>query len=299
MFFIFLYTILKRKKLIIVCDKYGRLGNRLFLFSQLIEYSFRLDREVWMPGFHEYHNFFESTLGKKFYRFPLGSPSIPNPFSGVSTYDAFNRISQIFSPRDSNKFFQKLSIFDSSSKNPFETIKSSPAMVVLFNGFIFHDHFLDLENSFVSIQKMFKPANQYMSLITEPIQSLRSSSDIVVGVLIRQTDYREWNDGKCFFTSLEYAKIIRRVQESFATQNLSFFIATDEEQEIHIFKELNTTIRVGFPIENLYSLAKCDFLIGPSSSYIAWAALYGKVPLFTIQSPDDCPQRNDFKLISS
>ena len=166
-------------------------------------------------------------------------------------------------------------------------------------GFIFQQHFLGLEYAYPTIKKMFKPSSQYNVLIDEPVRKLRSSSDIVAGVLIRQTDYREWNEGKCFFTSSQYAKILIGLKESFRHQNLSFFIATDEQQNLSTFKNLNSIIRVGFPIENLYSLARCDFLIGPSSSYIGWAALYGQLSLFTIQSPDDSPTVNDFNLKKS
>jgi len=272
------------------------LGNRLFLFSQLIENYFRFGREIWIPGFHEYHKFFESTKNKRFYRFPVGNLDIPNPFSKIDTFHAFNRISKVFYHIKFIKFFKVLKSYECENTNIFEIINDKTIKVVLFNGFIFHQNFLNLKNSFNSVKKMFSPSINYLNLIEDPINFLRSKSKIVVGVLIRQTDYREWNQGKCFFTSIEYKNILIRIEQLYPKQDMSFFIATDEEQNEEIFKDLKTFIRVGHPIENLYSLSCCDILIGPSSSYVGWASLYGKVPLFTIQSPNDSPQLSDFIL---
>ena len=92
-------------------------------------------------------------------------------------------------------------------------------------------NFLNLQNSFNSVKKMFSPSINYLNLIEDPINFLRSKSKIVVGVLIRQTDYREWNQGKCFFTSIEYKNILIRIEQLYPKQDISFFIATDEEQK--------------------------------------------------------------------
>ena len=283
-----------RKKLIIVCDKYGRLGNRLFLISQFIEYSERTGFEIWVPGFHDYQKYFKRTKELRFLRFPLNKTPIPNPFSGTSTFNAFNKILNIYSFFGSNNFLHKLSFYNADEGNPFSVIDSSPSKSVLFTGFIFHEHFLEIKSAFKLIQKTFEPASCYAKKIEDPIIQLRARSELVIGVLIRQTDYRKWNDGKCFFTSSEYVRILKRLKVSFQNTNLSFFIATDEEQDPLTFEGLETIIRVGHPIENLYSLAMCDILIGPSSSYIGWASLYGKLPLFTIQSPDDFPKKSNF-----
>ena len=296
---IIFHILILRKKLIIVCDKYGRMGNRLFLFTQLIEFSYQNGHEIWLPGFHDYKQFFESTKDMKFIRFPLGRINIPNPFSETSTFNAFNQIYYILKKIGKNRLFKNINSYSPTDNDPFERISSESAKCILFNGFIFHQYFLGLEHSYPTIKKMFKPSSQYNELIEEPVRNLRSSSDIVVGVLIRQTDYRQWNEGKCFFTSSQYARILTRLKKSFRDQNLSFFIATDEQQDLSTFKSLNSIIRVGFPIENLYALARCDILIGPSSSYIGWAALYGELSLFTIQSPDDSPKVNDFNLKKS
>lgn len=291
---IYFHVLVLRKQLLIVCDKYGRLGNRLFLFAQLIEFSRKSGREIWMPGFHDYGCFFETTQNSKFFRYPQRRFNIPNPFSGIISFYAFSKISKITEKLNIKYFFKNIVSFSHSDANPFSKLNSSQVSCILFNGFIFHQHFLDLKKSLPMIRMVFKPSNQYTNLIEAPIRELRKKSQIIVGVLVRQTDYREWNDGKSFFTSFEYSQILERLSTSLKDESASFFIATDENQDEKTFKNFVCIARVGFPIENLYSLAMCDLLIGPTSSYMGWAALYGDVPTFTIQSSDDSPTKENF-----
>lgn len=43
--------------------------------------------------------------------------------------------------------------------------------------------------------------------------------------------------------------------------------------------------------EDLFSLSKADYIIGPPSTFSAWASLYGTVPLYFIESSN-----SDFKI---
>ena len=290
------YALILRRKLIIVCDKYGRLANRLFLYAQLIEFAHQSNRELWAPGFHDYAKLFETTKKKRFFTFSSKKDYTPNPFSALQSFYAFDKISKINEKLGNKRLLQNFHNYLSNDINPFKKMSTIPTSCILFKGFIFHQHFLDLKNSLPNIKKLFKPASQFEKEINDPINRLRKKADVVIGVLIRQTDYRQWNEGKCFFTSIEYAQILSRLKISFQGQRLSFFIATDEEQNDMLFKSYDCIIRVGFPVQNLYSLAQCDLLIGPSSSYIAWSAAYSGIPLHTIQTAEDSPSKASFTL---
>jgi hypothetical protein len=51
------------------------------------------------------------------------------------------------------------------------------------------------------------------------------------------------------------------------------------------------------PIEAMYSLAGCDWIIGPDSSFNRWSAFYGKVPRYEIQNPYAEFSLTDFRLV--
>ena len=281
---IFINIFLCNRRLIIVCDKYGRLGNRLFLFSQLIEYSTRSSRDIWVPGFYEYRKLFKRTRKNSLVSFPQNTILTINPFPEKLSYIAINHISHNFDKLFFKKCFQKVCNYEESDQNPFHTINESNAKVILFNGFVFHNQLLDTENSYHLIKKMFKPYYKYDAIIKEPIDSLKSKCSLVVGILIRQTDYREWNNGKYFYESELYDILIKEIIKCFNDINIGFFIATDEKQSQNLFQNIECIIRVGYPLENMYSLSMCDFLIGPPSSFIGWSSYYGNKSLFTISN---------------
>ncbi|HAX17707.1 MAG TPA: hypothetical protein DCY00_03825 [Actinobacteria bacterium] len=50
-------------------------------------------------------------------------------------------------------------------------------------------------------------------------------------------------------------------------------------------------------IEDLYSLALCDYIFGPPSTFSMWASFYGEVPLRFITNPDTDLSLDKFKKI--
>jgi hypothetical protein len=52
----------------------------------------------------------------------------------------------------------------------------------------------------------------------------------------------------------------------------------------------------GHLIEDLYSLAQCDFLAGPPSTFTLWASFYGKVPLYMAKDIHKVPSLSDFQI---
>jgi len=269
-----------RKKLIIVCDQYGRLGNRLHLFAQLIKFANKNNLAVWMPSFYDYWHFFPNldqrpTYNCTFYPFT-------NFISAENIFFTFNFIFKRVNKFKSNRFFCSLSFHYISNGNPWQIIKESNSLITFFGGFVFHEFMLNCDSILTDIKDIFRPAYKYDYDIHKPIMNLRSRNDLVCGVLVRQTDYRSWNDGKYFYTSKQYSIFLDNLKCSFKNRKIGFFIATDEAQDEKLYGDLDCIIRVGYPLENLYTLSLCDFLIGPPSSYIGWSAFISNKTLRTL-----------------
>lgn len=294
--YIFLVLLIRilcfKKKLIIVCDQYGRLGNRLHLFAQLITYANKKNLEVWMPGFYDYWHFFPNleqcpTYNCKLYPFT-------NFMSAENIFFTFNFISKRASKFKNNRFFRSLSFYDILDGNPWETINKSNSKVTFFEGFVFHKFMLNCDSILTDINDIFRPAYKYEYDIHQPVRHLKSRNDLICGVLVRQTDYRTWNEGKFFYTSRQYAEFLNKLKNSFENKNIGFFIATDEVQDEKVFTEIDCIIRVGHPLENLYTLSLCDFLVGPPSSYIGWSAFISSKTLHTLLPNAQSPLAKDF-----
>jgi len=280
-----------QKKLIIVCDQYGRLGNRLHLFAQLITYAKKNNYVVWMPGFYDYWHFFPEldhrpAFASRFYPFSMFAPD--------DVFYTFNFIFRKASQLRENLLFCCLTFSDSNDGDPWNNIGRSKSRVILFSGFVFHEYMLECSSAISEINSLFRPASKYIDEINAPIENLKSRNDLVCGVLVRQTDYRSWNDGKYYYTAKQYANFLSSLRNSFTNKKIGFFIATDEKQDEKIYTKIDCVVRVGYPVENLYSLSLCDFLVGPPSSYIGWASLVSGTPLMSITDISSIPRPIDF-----
>ena len=144
-------------------------------------------------------------------------------FAPEDVFYTFNFIFRKATQLRDNPLFSSLTFSDSNDGNPWNNIGRSKSRVILFSGFVFHEYMLDCSSAISEINSLFRPASKYIDEINAPVETLTSRNDLVCGVLVRQTDYRSWNDGKYFYTSKQYARILTRLKESFRDQNLSFF----------------------------------------------------------------------------
>ena len=60
-------------------------------------------------------------------------------------------------------------------------------------------------------------------------------------------------------------------------------------------KKHNYFFRSGHPLENLYSLSKCHFLLSVPSSFAGWAHFIGETPLLRLDEKVFEPSINDFE----
>jgi len=61
-----------------------------------------------------------------------------------------------------------------------------------------------------------------------------------------------------------------------------------------MFTGIKTHFGTGHFIEDLYTLASCDYIIGPPSTFTMWASFYGRVPLYKIIDRNKLQEIDDF-----
>lgn len=127
-------------------------------------------------------------------------------------------------------------------------------------------------------------------------------SVIVVGVHIRRGDYKEWLDGIYYYTDEEYVCILRNIKEQFESrgQQVKFLLCSNEKINLENYNSLERfTLSCSSGSHDLYALSKCDYIIGPPSSYSQWASFWGKVPVKFIKSAREIITLSDFSEIIS
>lgn len=146
-----------------------------------------------------------------------------------------------------------------------------------------------LQQTMPQLQQIFRPKEEIMQKATAMVDGLREVSDMVVGVHIRRGDYATWNEGRFFYELEEYHQFMLRIQQLYADCRVSFFISSNEDFSLDLFKGCHCQRFGREPsgaILDLYTLSICDRIIGPFSSYSRWASFIGQVPLCFLESRD-------------
>jgi len=148
---------------------------------------------------------------------------------------------------------------------------------------------------FNQIKHILTPAK----LITDEVDTFfsikRNQCDILVGVHIRYGDYRNFIDGRYFYTIPEYQTIMLHIKSLFSEKKVLFFISSNENIDLSLFTRIECfAMPSTFSVKDLYGLSLCDYIIGPPSTFSAWASLYQNVPLYFIENLNEHISLNNF-----
>ena len=279
--------------MIIIAKKYGQFGNRLILFAYFIAFAIEHKVKIVNPAFDEYAENFQTIRNDIFCRYPPKSLLNGNRLIRILLYFLI-RLMTIIKPN----FIKFLTIrgtenYDLNSKEFIKLAKNNKYLFV--QGWAFRDN-VNLNKHADIIRDYFKPNEKIQMNITELIDNARQNCDVLIGVHVRHGDYKNWNDGKYFYELDEYAKIMERIEILFQNKKVVFLVCSNVTQDVKTLSKFRFIFCNNHFVQDLYSLAKCDYIIGPPSTYTNWASFYGNVPLYKIISSDAIIKLEDFKI---
>jgi len=165
-----------------------------------------------------------------------------------------------------------------------EVVRAEKAAILALAGWRFRDEGA-LEKHGDTVRRIFTPRESYRKIISESVNPLKAQCDRLVGIHVRQGDYARFRNGRYLYSDQVYSRVMREVAEQLPGIT-RFLLSSDEPIAEGRFKGFSFRRCVGQELVDLYSLAQCDYILGPPSTYSAWASFYGKVPLFHIDTPD-------------
>jgi hypothetical protein len=142
------------------------------------------------------------------------------------------------------------------------------------------------------LRGFFAPAPEFARPAEEFIGGLRRRHDVVVGLLIRQSDYREWEGGRFYFSTAQYIAWIRQLLDLHAGRRVAVVVASEEWQDpaafagLPVYQATGNVRAGGHWFENWVGLSLCDFIVSPPSTFSATAAFRGGIPLWPIGTAD-------------
>ena len=287
--------------MIIIIGKTGQTANRLFLFAHLVAYAIEHRQTVSNLAFDEYGSYFEGTHRDVFSRFPaqrsLLAPTGPRKrflYRGVAYLITCCLRSRLPLPR----FTAILQIFgldycELMSPKFQDALKDHPLL------FLIGWHFLDLslfDKHADQIRNFFQPVSPHRENVDALIQSCRAGADVLLGVHIRRGDYKEFVGGRYFYSHSDYAGLMRRAASLFPGQQVRFLLCSNEPVPAEAFADFDFRLSSNHLVEDMYSLAGCDYLLGPESTYTRWASFYGRVPLYQVYDLKEEFTRDSFTI---
>ncbi|MDR1368645.1 MAG: alpha-1,2-fucosyltransferase [Dysgonamonadaceae bacterium] len=164
------------------------------------------------------------------------------------------------------------------------------------------------ESKFVMVQGWFMRNYElflkYRSEITELFQFNKKvcqsvnllfshfpETDLTLGVHIRRGDYIRWQEGKYFFQDEDYCSFISSFLELHPEKTVQVLIATNDPRiNPETFRsKINVPVHFlsGSAGEDLCALSRCDYLIGPPSTFSLMASFYEDIPLYWVFDKDE------------
>lgn len=298
----------EKKKHLTISFRCGRLANRLVLFANLVALAEEQGHDLTNFTFHSYSEFFEGTRQNFYCRYPrperrswidalriadfLRFTRLPHH---VTRYAALlNERYPLFGPTVATAH-ECPGVDYTLLEGPTYQEKISSARFVFVYGWGLRAPALVKKHA-DKIRDYFRPVEKFVSAAQAVIAPLRDQADVVIGVHIRQGDYRQWQGGKYFFETARYADWMRDLVAQFPDRKVAFLICSDEPRQLEEFAKLTVGFGSGTPVGDLQALSQCDYIIGPKSTFTQWASFYGDKPLRHLTGGCDPVRLEEFRV---
>lgn len=298
-----------RSKLFVIGFRCGRLANRLILFANFVALAEEQGHRLINFSFHSYSELFRGTRSNIYCRYPISRRRswldvVPGIASALRKTRLLHQLTYLASQLyERFPFGGRLVITLRELPGQSVTILDGPACqetigvakVVFVRGWWLRAPDL-MKKHGDKIRAYFRPVESCEAAVEAVINPLRRDADVVIGIHIRQGDYRGWLDGKYFFPASRYAAWMHELVAQFPNQKVGFFVCSDEPREAAEFPGLDVALGAGSAVGDIYALARCDYILGPKSTFTQWASFYGEKPLLQVCDHQDTVKLEKFRV---
>jgi len=248
----------------IVCfDSEGQLCNRLWGLLPIISHSRHTNEHVFVFFFNRYVNLFPGLKSLDRFHFP-------RLVSSVALNDKLAIVIRRWLNTSSLRWHR-----------PLASRKKQPSLV---NAWEHRNDGIDMELMPV-FKQAFRPMEQVVESVEASLSDLRRDGSVIVGIHIRRGDYRQFEQGRFFYSDADYLDFMKQCVSQIEVfgKTVKCLICSDETVNHANFSGL-TTCSIPSPsaMHDLYALSRCDCILGAPSTFSQWASFYGQVPLWLI-----------------
>lgn len=284
--------------MIINTYKAGQLGNRLFHISQLIVTGIETDNMLVDFSFDEYKDHFRNTCEHNFIIYPQKKASPLNYFLFEKLRTRIPNIRDFILHRKlGSQYFKYINqnglVIENYSDFISERKKISHYII---EGWISKD-ITPLYRYRSLLADFFNPLQQYTENVKKLIENGKRNVDLLIGIHIRRGDFKEYRNGELYFDDAIYANLMKDISVFYSDKKIRFLLCSNENIEWDNYGKFDVIPANGHLIEDMYSLAECNYIAGPVSTYSMWASFTGEKPLYQIKNREQVFDGTKFKII--
>ncbi len=273
----------------------NELSNQLWNYISI--YAYTLERKFTLQNysFFEYGNYFTISAPNLFFRLFFFLPFTNYTKRKTSLkrrlwrklYEHYTKIiisinkqSVITSDNSENKPFYLPPTNENLKLSEFEKLSKT----IYFDGWLFRNP-IGIKKYRKEIIEYFKPRQDIEKKVATQIKTLRSKFKNLIGIHIRQGDYKEWRNGAYFIPQTRVREIIDEYlkKSGLNTSETCFIITSDGPIETPLFSDLNLHLSKENAVHDLFLLSSTDLILGANSTFGAFASYYGDIPFIVMQ----------------
>lgn len=294
---------MSKKNIIILDHKGGRLCNQLWNYISVYAYCLEKNYQCHNYSFYKYDGDFDIKDKGLLYKIFL----LLNTVTYILGKNRFvHKLYREYVNRMETKYGDEIvdSGFDAEKEGVFylpptktDTKAGVAKIEAILNeknktyleGWLFRNP-VGIEKYRKEIREYFMPKKHITEVSEKFIESLRVKYKYVVGVHIRQGDYKkEYRNGELYYSEYQVNKFLRKYLTHFnkSVNETCFLVCSDGPVNLAQFADLQVMMGPGDVIEDLHALSLTDTIIGSDSTFGAFASYYGNIPFIVFEKNID------------
>ena len=242
----------------------GQRSNRLVVAAHAMATAIERGETIWLTSFDEYKEDYVCKVCEGMRVFICGS-----------------------------RFWECVRLIDSAAKVIVRhKCLSIPRILTLASDWHYRDN-AALYRHEDKVREFFAPRD--IATAKKTIDGLRHEGSLLIGVHIRRSDYKSFVEGRYYFDDSVYRREVQRVMGFWQDHGSKLFLVfSDENVNEANFAGLPCRFMHGSAVEDQWMMSQCDYLMGPPSTFSAWASFMGKVSLARMWDKDYELREEDF-----
>ena len=281
--------------MIVIIDRPGQLCNRLWAYTPLIAFCLKYDVQLRVLYFNNYQKYFDNLNSNK--NFKIGV------FKSYYSYRLAKYAMRFSTNYQLVKFSKKIEFhsetFESYDQLLNKLIDKNKIHFVNAWGQPYDKNLIDEQKA--QILEIFRPNTNTIQYVERFFLKNKLSDKVTVGVHIRKKDYKSFLDGRYYFNDSVYLNAMKQLKEKLQNSGIAiikFLLCSDSPIDLNSFKALDAvTMQESTAINDLYALSKCNYILGPPSTFSMWASFYGNVPIRFVKHKNEQISLSEFSPI--